>query len=306
MILISGITGFVGINLKKYLHKERQIIGVSREENKSEQIISYNQLYKNNYMNEAYAFIHLAGKAHDIKGVSEEKEYYDVNTNLTVDVFNEFLKSDCKIFIFLSSVKAIRDTIEYELTEKDIPSPKTVYGKSKLLAEEYIKSKKIPENKSVYILRPCMIHGPNNKGNLNLLFNLMNRGIPYPLGSFQNKRSFLSIDNLCFIIDNLLKKKPKSNSFCLADNDSISTSELVELLGEINGKKVKILNVNKNLIRTLAKIGNFLPIIINEEKLKKLTENYQVSNKKIKEELQVDMPISLKEGLIKTVQSFKN
>ena len=79
----------------------------------------------------------------------------------------------------MSSVKAVADVVDGILTEDVIPNPKTVYGKAKLAAEVYILSKEIPENKRVYILRPCMIHGPNNKGNLNLLYSLVSKGIPW-------------------------------------------------------------------------------------------------------------------------------
>ena len=96
----------------------------------------------------------------------------------------------------LSSVKAVADNLVGVLSEDRKPSPKTHYGKSKLYAERYILSKKIPNNKRIYILRPCMIHGPNNKGNLNLLYNLVSKKIPWVLGSFQNKRSYCSVDNL--------------------------------------------------------------------------------------------------------------
>ncbi|MGK4422647.1 hypothetical protein ACSLVQ_30785, partial [Klebsiella pneumoniae] len=72
----------------------------------------------------------------------------------------------------------------------------THYGKSKLLSEQFILSQDIPKGKRVYILRPCMIHGPNNKGNLNLLYEIVKKRIPWPLGMFKNKRSFCSIDNL--------------------------------------------------------------------------------------------------------------
>ena len=84
-------------------------------------------------------------------------------------MFDQFLKSDCETFIYMSSVKAVVDQADGILTENVKPNPITVYGKSKLAAEEYILSRKNLKNKRVYILRPCMIHGPNNKGNLNLL-----------------------------------------------------------------------------------------------------------------------------------------
>tara|TARA_R110002124_G_scaffold189476_1_gene356790 strand:+ start:24911 stop:25294 length:384 start_codon:yes stop_codon:yes gene_type:complete len=124
------------------------------------------------------------------------------------------------------------------LTEKTIPNPKTHYGIAKHQAEEYILSKKLPEGKRLYILRPCLIHGSGNKGNLNLLYKLVDKGLPWPLGAFDNKRSFLSIENLCFVIKELLGNTTiPSGAYQVADDKSLSTNELIQLLGVSLGKK---------------------------------------------------------------------
>jgi nucleoside-diphosphate-sugar epimerase len=154
-ILLSGATGFVGTNLAKFFSDEYTIFSYR----------NYSPLFINQT-----SVIHLAGKSHDLKITSNPEVYYQVNTELTKKVFNAFLASNAKVFITLSSVKAVADEVQGELIEEHIANPITHYGKSKLLAEQYILSKKIPEGKRVYILRPCMIHGPGNKGNLNLLF----------------------------------------------------------------------------------------------------------------------------------------
>ena len=170
-IFITGTSGFVGSNLKGFLDASYIISEFNRKKE-----LNFN----------ANAVIHLAGKAHDLKNTSTPDEYYQVNTELTKKVFDAFLASEAQLFITLSSVKAVADEVESALTEEYIPNPITHYGKSKLLAEQYILSKEIPKGKRVYILRPCMIHGPGNKGNLNLLFSLISKGLPWPLGAFDN------------------------------------------------------------------------------------------------------------------------
>ena len=140
----------------------------------------------------------------------------------------------------MSSVKAVADGVEGVLDESVIPSPVTAYGKSKLAAEEYILSQKLPKGKRVYILRPCMIHGPNNKGNLNLLYHFVKKGIPYPFGSFENKRSFVSIDNLCFVIKELIENKNiPSGVYNISDDQALSTNELVRNDGRSASKTGK-------------------------------------------------------------------
>ena len=110
--------------------------------------------------------------------------------------------------------------------------PKTPYGQSKQQAEQYIMSAKLPENKRVFIIRPCMIHGPGNKGNLNLLFSVVKKGIPYPLAAYKNKRSFLSIDNLCFAMQQLIIQPIPSGIYQLSDDEALSTNDLISLIGE--------------------------------------------------------------------------
>lgn len=302
-IIVTGNKGFVGVNLLSYLSgKDNKTIGVSRNPNKNE--IEYKDVSSN--LKDAKAIVHLAGKAHDLKKTSEDKEYFLVNTDLTKTLFEDFLKSNCEAFIYISSVKAVADEVIGELTEEVVPNPVTVYGKSKLAAEEYILSKEIPENKRVYILRPCMIHGPNNKGNLNLLYSFVAKGIPYPFGKYQNKRSFVSVENLCFIINELIENNKISNGiYNIADDDALSTKELVQIIGRTINKPAKILNIPKSIVNLIAKFGDILPLPINSERVQKLTENYVVSNTKIKSVLKKDLPLSTKKGIEITISSFQ-
>ena len=302
-VFITGITGFVGQNLKKYLSSTTSILGVSRIP-KSEEEVSYKELTFEKF-NDSNAIIHLAGKAHDLKKTSEDKEYYQVNTELTKTLFDKFLASTCEVFIYMSSVKAAADVVDGVLTEEEAPNPVTVYGKSKLLAENYILSKEIPKDKRVYILRPCMIHGPNNKGNLNLLYSFVSKGVPYPFGKYENKRSFVSVENLCFIINELIDNPDvDSGVYNIADDASLSTKELVTIIGKTIGKPSRIVSFPKFLINIIAKIGDYLPLPINSERLQKLIENYEVSNDKIKKAIKKELPLSSKKGIEKTIASF--
>lgn len=301
--IVTGNKGFVGGNLSLYLiNQDKFCVGVSRNPTKEE--LSYQTLSLED-LNKAKSFIHLAGKAHDLKKTSEDSEYFEVNTELTKTLFDQFIESECEIFIYMSSVKAAADVVDGVLKEDVTPKPVTVYGKSKLAAENYILSKEIPEGKRVYILRPCMIHGPNNKGNLNLLYSFVSKGIPYPFGKYENKRSFVSVENLCFIINELIDNKYiKSGIYNIADDMPLSTVNLVEIIGKVVCKRARILKTPKFLVNTLAKLGDILPLPINSERLQKLTENYVVSNEKIKNQIGKELPLSAEKGIEKTIASF--
>jgi nucleoside-diphosphate-sugar epimerase len=298
MIFITGTTGFVGPHLMKHLNAQSYLIkGIN--------------LRNPNWYSELDAdvstIIHLAGKAHDLKKVTNPHEYYEANFELTKQVFDSFLLSDASVFIFMSSVKATADEVKDILTEENSPNPKTHYGISKFQAESYILNQQLPEGKRVYILRPCMIHGPGNQGNLNLLYTIVKKGFPWPLAAFENQRSFLSIDNLCFVIQELLNRNDiPSGIYNVADDKPLSTNELIRLISKSQNKLPKTLAIPKKLIYLLAKIGDVLHLPLNSERLQKLTDSYLVSNDKIVKAIGKPFPISAEEGFKKTFQSFHN
>ena len=295
-IIITGTTGFVGINLTQYLTT------------KSDTVIPLS-IRNGDYQldNTADAIIHLAGKAHDTKNSSDDNEYYRVNTDLTIALFDKFLQSDIKDFIFFSSVKAAADSVEGTLTEDSKANPQTAYGKSKLKAETYLLSKQLPPNKRLIIIRPCMIHGEGNKGNLNLLYKVIKFGIPWVLASYDNQRSFISIDNLNFIIYSILHDpKVASGVYNIADDVAISTNELISIIAKAGDKKPKLIRVPKIVIQKVANIGDKFNLPLNSERLQKLTESYVVSNAKMKQALNIDsLPVSAEQGLLQTIKSFQ-
>ena len=327
-ILITGIHGFVGSNLVKCLASANEIIGldfVAPEKEGVAKTYSWDDLSnENEKIPDIDAIIHLAGKAHDTKNQSAADVYFKVNTGLTQKIFDWYLAHPtAKKFIQFSTVKSAADRVEGEfLTEECIPTPVGPYGESKIAAENYIIEKFAPEalkrpfhnftdedavvdGKKVYIMRPCMIHGPANKGNLNLLYSVVSKGIPWPLGAFENRRSFTSIGNLQEVINGLLTKDAPSGIYHMGDDEALSTNELIEVICSALGKKAHIWNIPRGLMNGFAKIGDVLHLPLNSLRMQKLTENYVVSNAKIKAALGMkQMPVRAKDGLRETIKSF--
>ncbi|MBX9449978.1 MAG: NAD-dependent epimerase/dehydratase family protein [Taibaiella sp.] len=297
-VLITGTSGFVGFNLSKYLAERGFIIEpLSLRKKNWKSLISDNPDF----------YIHLAGKAHDLKNTSDEQAYFDINTELTKNLFAAFQESKAKTFIYFSSVKAVADEVKDILTEYVDPDPKTAYGKSKLAAEQFLLSQDLI-GKKIIIIRPCMIHGPGNKGNLNLLYQFVNKGIPYPLAAFHNSRSFLGIENLCFMIEKILKAADiPSGIYNLADDGSLSTNQLIRIIAGAIGKRSRLWSIPVSIMKGLAKLGDILKLPLNSDRLQKLTENYVVCNTKIKSALNIDkMPVPIEDGLRKTIASFSD
>ena len=310
-ILITGINGFVGTNFTKNWSGSHTIYGLDIYQPDKvgvQRTFGWDELGK---VPPVDAIVHLAGKAHDTKNQSEAQAYFDINTGLTQKIFDYFLQSDARTFIFFSSVKAAADSVPGDvLTEEVVPAPLGPYGESKIRAEEYLQSRMElahSKGKRVFILRPCMIHGPGNKGNLNLLYSVVKKGIPWPLGAYENHRSFCSIDNISYVVEQLIvQKNIESGIYHVGDDEPLSTNELIRLIGESVGKKSHIWQLPKGLMNAAAAIGGALKLPLNKERLRKLTENYVVSNAKIKQALGIDkMPVSAKEGMRKTLDSFR-
>lgn len=321
-ILITGVHGFVGSNLVEALKKEHTIYGldiISPIKDGIRFTFPWDYLEKPGEIPEVDAIIHLAGKAHDTKNQADVDVYFKVNRDLTIKIFDYFCAHPlCKKFVFFSTAKAAADRVEGVLTEDVVPAPVGPYGESKIAAEDYILNCMTSrpfqftdpstgvETKQVYIFRPCMIHGPGNKGNLNLLYNVVRKGIPWPLGAFENRRTFTSVENICFAVNGVLTKDVPSGLYNMGDDEALSTNELIEEICKSLGKKAHIWKLPKGFMNGVAKFGGWLHLPLNPERLRKLTENYISSNAKIKKALGVEkMPVDAREGLKVTLKSFQ-
>ena len=281
-VLITGSHGFVGTNLIEVLSDIHEIMrwDIGSDEK----------------LPDCDAVIHLAGKAHDTKNTAGADEYYKVNTELTKKLFDAFLWSKAKKFIFFSSIKA-----------QDIDTP---YAKSKRLAEEYIQEKFRDESlefrdKRVYILRPCMIHGKGVKGNFPLLFKFVKKGWPWPLAAFENLRSYASMGNVSFVVNELLNQDIDSGIYNLCDDEPVSTSDLIRLMNEVQGREPKMFRIPKGVVEIVANIGDVMHFPLNTERLGKLTGDYVVDNSDLKRALGIStMPIQAMEGLKASIREM--
>jgi len=229
-VVITGAKGFIATNLKTHLSEGgKTCIGISRNPTGPNEI-GWNDLD----LGKSYGtyWIHTAGKAHDKSTKVGESVYAKANLHLTQTVFELFLSDpNSEKLIFLSTVKAVASSVEGILREDHHYEVGNPYGKTKKEAEDFLLAQELPPNKKIIILRLCMTHGPGNKGNLNLLFDLVKRRIPYPFGSFSNQRSLLSVDNLSFVINSILNRETfKSGVYNVADDGFLRTTEIITVM----------------------------------------------------------------------------
>ena len=309
-ILISGAYGFVGSNLSRFLvergHRcfaldlasgeplQREGPRLSRPASGPYAAFwTWDDLAQIPW-NEIDAVVHLAGKAHDLKKVSDPESYFTVNVGLT-----EKLWAACagKVgrFVYFSSIKAV---------DGDTP-----YARSKAAAEAFLEGV-AGGRTEIRVLRPCMIHGPGNKGNLNLLVQVVRKGIPWPLAAWENRRSFTSVANACAVVEALCGDAARSvigpyQVFALCDDEAVSTNRLIALIAEAMGKKARLWRLPKGLMRFVARVGDVLHLPLNTERLGKLVEDNVVDNVPLLRALGWEsMPVRAEDGLRSTLKSF--
>ena len=308
-ILISGAYGFVGSNLSRFLvergHRCFALDLASGEPPQREgprlsrpasgpyaAFWTWDDLAQIPW-NEIDAVVHLAGKAHDLKKVSDPESYFTVNVGLT-----EKLWAACagKVgrFVYFSSIKAV---------DGDTP-----YARSKAAAEAFLEGV-AGGRTEIRVLRPCMIHGPGNKGNLNLLVQVVRKGIPWPLAAWENRRSFTSVANACAVVEALCgaarAERAPYQVFALCDDEAVSTNRLIALIAEAKGKKARLWRLPKGLMRFVARVGDVLHLPLSTERLGKLVEDNVVDNAPLLRALGWEsMPVRAEDGLRSTLKSF--
>lgn len=312
-ILITGATGFIGSHLLGKLEQTNHKIAIavrniSIDNNLSgKNCIEINEIDSNTNWEIALKnidiVIHLAARAHILKesALNPEAEFEKVNTQGTINLVQQSIQAGVKQFIFMSSIGAITSLSETILTETSPCHPDTPYGRSKLKAELAIQD--ICQNSAMNwtILRPTLVYGENNPGNMERLLTLTSKKIPLPLSSISNRRSLLYVGNLVdAIITCLEHPNAKNQTFIISDGEDLSTPELIRHLGKSMNKSPLLLPFPPSLILFCTKL------IGKAQAGDRLLSSLQVDSSKIRQSLNWTPPYSIHEGLKYTAHWFKN
>ncbi|WP_018629376.1 NAD-dependent epimerase/dehydratase family protein [Niabella aurantiaca] len=294
-VAILGASGYIGKALSLLLNHQYQVYPIDRRSAIDLKDHDFDMI------------INCIGRTPDKKDFSFQ-EYKEANYDILKKVLPDFMNSKCKAFIQFSSISAVEEESSLtEVTEETPCTPTTDYGKTKRMGEEYLLAYPITTGKKIIILRPARIHGPGERGTIYKLFKFIVKGIPYPFGKFSNKRSFLSIDNLYFLIQSIIENHTRLETgiYNIADDEALSTADIIRCIERKTGRKKTILNIPKKVIFLIGSVGNILHLPINKTTIAKLTSTRIISNNKIKNSLGVKkLPFTAEEGLIKTITSF--
>lgn len=268
------------------------------------------------------AVVHLAGLSQITSGkfdAKTEKKYLRINAEGTRRLAAQCVEAGVKHFLFLSSCHAVAAESEDLLMDHTVPKPSSIYGRSKLAAEEAIKEAFAESECAWTILRPPLVYGPSNKANFGLLIKLVKSGVPLPLASVSNRRSFIYVENLADLIATCLETpKAFGKTFYPSDGEDVSTPELIQSIAKANQvfyssgvsleEKAEIMKIEKLRYASAARLFPFpenslkaLGCLPGLGILRKLTSSLYVDSEPVRNDLDWTPPFSMEEGLRRTL-----
>ncbi len=247
-ILITGANSYIGTAVEEWISQNGEI--------SVETIGTHDGLWKEKSYEGYDAIFHVAGIAHaDVGNVSEDikKKYYEVNCDLAINVAQKAKEEGVSQFIFMSSIIVYGESAPYGkskvIDRTTVPEPANFYGDSKLQAEKGLQ-KLADENFKVAIIRPPMIYGKGSKGNYRMLSKLAHKMFIFPM--VKNERSMLHIDNLCEFVKLLIVNEDEG-IFFPQNAEYVSTSDMVEKIAQVCGKKIFFSKILGFCVRIISK-----------------------------------------------------
>lgn len=244
--------------------------------------------------------VHLAARAHLLNDTASdpEAEFHQVNTLGTLRLVEQAIQAGVKHFLLVSSVGAMASSCLNPLTEESICWPDTPYGRSKLRAEETLTQLAATADMTWTIIRPPLVYGPRNPGNMERLIQLVVKGIPIPLGSVSNRRSLIYVGNLVDAIVICLSHPLAANQlFLVSDGQDVSTPELIMAIATAMERPFILLPIPLPLLAAVSKV------LGKQDLLEKLTASLTLDIQKIRRAINWNPPYTFAEAIKKTIQS---
>jgi nucleoside-diphosphate-sugar epimerase len=206
------------------------------------------------------AVVHLAAHVH---GSSADPDAIArVNVDSTIALFDVAVAAGARDFVFASSVKAVGESNESPWTEDAVPHPADPYGQSKLEAERRVREAARRHGVPATILRLPLVYGPGMKANALRLFQLVDRGIPLPLGLIHNRRSLLYTGNLTAALIAAMECPAGGETFFVSDDEDLSTPELVRAIARALGRPARLVPIPVAVLRAAGRAGDLVSRVV--------------------------------------------
>jgi len=247
--------------------------------------------------------VHLAARAHVMqdKAADPLAEFRKINVDGTLNLARQALEAGVKRFIFISSIKVNGEATApgRPYRADDTPVPEDAYGISKREAEDGLRELCLNSTMEFVIIRPPLVYGPGVKGNFFSMMRWLDKGIPLPLASIQNRRSLVAVDNLVDLILACIDHPGAANqTFLASDGEDLSTPELLSKTAAALGKRARLLPVPPGVLNFAARcLGKTAAI-------QKLCGSLQVDIGKTRERLAWQPPVGVDQALRRAAQYY--
>lgn len=303
-ILITGATGFIGSHLLPQLSNYQVSLALRNPSPCDYKNYVVGEIDDRTSWQEALqgidVVIHMAARAHILEEsvANPELEFDRVNGKGTINLVKQCIEVGVKHFIFLSSIGAVTTLSDTIINESSPCHPDTPYGRSKLKAEQAIEQLCQNSTMTYTILRPTLVYGANNPGNMERLLKLTRKGLPLPLGKINNSRSLVYVGNLVdAIITCINNPNAKNQTFIVSDGEDLSTPELIRRIGKAMNKTPLLLPIPVKVLRWCTQL------LGKEDVIDRLSGSLQVDSNQIRKRLNWNPPYTVDEGLKITVNS---
>ncbi|ATG76505.1 NAD-dependent epimerase/dehydratase family protein [Pseudoalteromonas sp. 1_2015MBL_MicDiv] len=300
-ILLTGSTGFIGKELCQSIieQQEFELCKVVRNKNNNDSdsfiVGEFNSDTDfSSALEGVSVVIHLAAVAHSNYSSPSDaaKSYKSCNVDATLALAKQASEQGVCRFIFLSSIGVNGNSNSVPFTPLDLECPVDDYAKSKYEAETALRELSKLTRMEVVIIRPPLVYGKNAPGNFGILLKVAEKNLPLPLGSINNKRSFVAIDNLVDLIVACIDHPNAVNqTFLVSDDVVISTSDLLKKLTLAAGKKPWLFPVPVSYLMFVASIFG------KKEAVEKFSSSLTIDIEYTKKTLNWKPPITLDEGI---------
>jgi len=309
-LLVTGASGFIGRALCARLAaaEDVELTGTVRSSNYAvapDGSVATRELGPDtawqDLLDSVDAVVHTAARVHVMHGPDSQAEYRRVNVDGTLNLARQAANCGVQRFVFLSSVKANGDNTQqgHAFCAEDQPAPVDAYGRSKYEAEMELLRLTKGHDMEVVTIRPPLVYGPGVKANFLALMRWVHKGYPLPFARVDNQRSLIALDNLVDLIRICcIHPKAANETFMAADEEDISTAELITRIGIALHRPARLLAVPRSLLLALATIGG------KRDQAKKLLGNLQVDTRKTRELLGWRPAISMNQALEATARHY--
>ena len=310
-ILVTGATGFVGRTLCREIERQGHLVrsvvrDATRAPNVAGEIVSVGSIDASTAWSSALrdvdAVVHLAARVHVMKETSADPlaEFRDVNVRGTEALARAAVHQGVRRFVYVSSIKVNGEaTHGSKFTPDDLPEPQDPYGVSKWEAEQALREIEARSDLKITIVRPPLVYGPHVRGNFLRLLDVIERGIPLPLASVRNKRSMIYSRNLAsLLVACATDERASGRTFLASDDDDLSTPDLIRRIGEVLGKRARLLHCPPAFLQVLGRL------VGKREEIARLVGSLEIDSSALRRELGWKPPYSVAHGLSDTGRWF--